>query len=64
MGTELIRQGLELPQIRTLVVLSRKPVSVPANADSSKLKQVLISDYTEYPENVRKELAGADACIW
>lgn len=63
-ATELIRQGLQLPQITTLVVLSRKPVAVPAGTEASKLKQVLIGDYGEYPDHARRELAGADACIW
>lgn len=63
-ATELIRQGLQLPQITTLVVLSRKPVAVPAGTEANKLKQVLIGDYGEYPDHARRELAGADACIW
>jgi hypothetical protein len=33
-------------------------------ADISKLRNVIIKDYGEYPESVKKEFAGADACIW
>ncbi|VUC26786.1 unnamed protein product [Clonostachys rosea] len=63
-ATELIRQGLALPQITNLVVLSRRPVTVPDSANASKLKQVLIDKYDEYPENVKKEFVGVNGCIW
>ncbi|CAH0055324.1 unnamed protein product [Clonostachys solani] len=63
-ATELIRQGLALPQISNLVVLSRRPITVPDGANAAKLKQVLIEKYDEYPDNVKKELSGASGCIW
>ncbi|KFA66239.1 hypothetical protein S40285_05115 [Stachybotrys chlorohalonatus IBT 40285] len=63
-ATELIRQSLSLPQITSLVVLTRRPITAPDHANAGKLKQVLIEDYARYPENIRKELSGANACIW
>ncbi|KFA71186.1 hypothetical protein S40288_04697 [Stachybotrys chartarum IBT 40288] len=63
-ATELIRQSLSLPQITSLVVLTRRPITAPDHANAGKLKQVLIEDYAKYPENIRKELSGANACIW
>ncbi|CAG9939593.1 unnamed protein product [Clonostachys rosea f. rosea IK726] len=63
-ATELIRQGLALPQISNLVVLSRRPITVPDSPNAAKLKQVLIEKYDEYPEDVKKELNGANGCIW
>lgn len=63
-ATELIRQGLALPQISNLVVLSRRPITVPDSPNAAKLKQVLIEKYDEYPEDVKKELSGANGCIW
>jgi putative NADH-flavin reductase len=62
-GSELIRQSLQMNAITQVIALARKPVQVD-NLDSAKLKQVTISDYGEYSEQVRSELAGADACIW
>ena len=67
-GTELVRQSLRRSDISTIVALARKPVTVPedigSDADPSKLHSVVIDDYGTFPENVRKELAQADACIW
>lgn len=64
MATEIIRQSLLTPKITSLVVLSRRPITVPNNTDASKLKQVLIKYYEHYSDDVRTQLAGADACIW
>jgi hypothetical protein len=66
-ATELIRQSLALPQITSVVALARRPISVPENlgaGDSSKLRSAVVKDYNEYPDDVKKELADADACIW
>ncbi|CAL5873535.1 uncharacterized protein PFLUO_LOCUS7815 [Penicillium psychrofluorescens] len=63
-GTEVIRQSLQISQITQVIALARKPVQVEDDIDSSKLKSVVISDYEEYPDHVRAEFAGADACIW
>ncbi len=67
-GKEVVRQSLGRPEITSVVAVARKPVPVPDNlpagADASKLRSVVVADYTEYPDDVRKEFAGADACIW
>jgi FlaA1/EpsC-like NDP-sugar epimerase len=67
-GTEVVRQSLRWPEITSVVAVARKPVEVPEKLDSksdpSKLRSVTLDDYGEYPENVKKEFAGADACIW
>ncbi|KAI0124793.1 hypothetical protein BJ170DRAFT_635117 [Xylariales sp. AK1849] len=63
-GTELIRQSLRMRQITSVVALARKPVELEDGTDISKLKSVIIKDYGEYSEEVKKEFAGADACIW
>ena len=67
-GTELIRQSLKRPDISTVIALARKPVSAPddlgPHVHPSKLRSVVIDDYGSYPEDVRTELAQADACIW
>lgn len=65
---ETIRQSLSNPKITTVVALARRPVEVPQNlgpeADTSKLKSVVLQDFGTYSEDVKKQLEGADACIW
>lgn len=66
-ATELLRQSLRTPSITSVVALARKPVSPPSDitpADATKLQSVVLTDYERYPDDVRRQLAGADACIW
>jgi uncharacterized protein YbjT (DUF2867 family) len=62
-GSELIKQSLQKTAITQVIALARKPVEVD-KANSSKLKNVTIRDYGDYSDEVKAELAGADACIW
>jgi N-acetyl-gamma-glutamylphosphate reductase len=61
---ELIRQSLRMPEITSLVVLSRRPVTIPDHANAHKVKQVVVQDYDKYSDEAKKEFAGAAACIW
>jgi uncharacterized protein YbjT (DUF2867 family) len=64
-GQEAVRQSLNRPEITSVIALSRQPVSAPeAGVDASKLRNVLVQSYEEYPGDVREEFVGADACIW
>ncbi|KAI9745725.1 MAG: hypothetical protein M1818_001261 [Claussenomyces sp. TS43310] len=67
-ATEVIRQALCNPAITSIVALARRATAVPQNAgpraDAAKLKSVVCEDFENYPESVKQELAGADACIW
>ena len=64
-ASEVLRQALLLPSITSVVAVARTPVSAPQGTpNSSKLKSVVVPDYGTWPEDVKKELAGADACIW
>ncbi|MCJ1473565.1 hypothetical protein MMC13_002216 [Lambiella insularis] len=67
-ASEIIRQSLSIPQINTVIALGRRPVSTPSNlgrgAVASKLHSVVVEDYGSYTDDVIKQLAGADACIW
>jgi uncharacterized protein YbjT (DUF2867 family) len=67
-GSEVIRLSLKWPDITTVIALSRTPMSLPLQpkdgADVSKLRNIIITDYGDYPDSVKKEFAGADACIW
>ncbi|KAI1210782.1 NAD(P)-binding protein [Annulohypoxylon truncatum] len=64
---EIIRQSLSISEITSVVALARKPVSAPEKlgegADPSKLRSIVVNDYNHYPEEVKKEFAGASACI-
>ena len=67
-GTELVRQSLQNPKVTSVIALARRPVPAPSNlnpgADASKLHSVTVKDYDGYPNEVKKQFAGADACIW
>ena len=67
-GTELVRQSLRWPGITTVIALARSHISVPDDLDPagdvSRLKTVVVEDYSTYSEDVRKELAEVDGCIW
>ncbi|MCJ1399428.1 hypothetical protein MMC11_002630 [Xylographa trunciseda] len=62
-GTEVLHQCLNHPQISSIVALSRRalPQEVTSNP---KLEVVILSDFTTYPDHVLQKVAGADACIW
>ena len=67
-ATEVIRQSLSIPKITSVIALARRPISTPPNlgqdADTSKLHSVALDNYGSYPDDVKEQLAGADACIW
>ncbi|EXJ57465.1 hypothetical protein A1O7_07813 [Cladophialophora yegresii CBS 114405] len=67
-ATEIIRQSLASPEITSVVTLARRPVEVPQNLGGhvgpSKLKSVLLQDFTKYSEDVKAQLENVDACIW
>jgi uncharacterized protein YbjT (DUF2867 family) len=67
-GTEAIRQSLKNPKISSVIALSRRPVTVPEDIGdeqiTDKLKSLVLKDFTQYPEDVKAQLADADACIW
>lgn len=62
-ATEVINQCLQMPEITSIIALSRKPLEIK-HINSSKLKTVIIKDYGIYPDEVTAQLASADACIW
>ena len=64
-GREVIRQSLTRPDIKQVIALSRSPLEkLEEGLDASKLQNIIVKDYGDYPDSVRKEFAGADACIW
>ena len=67
-GTEVIRQSLARDDITTVVAVARKPVTAPDGVGADKLRSVVIPDYppsaVDYPDEARREFAGANGCIW
>jgi hypothetical protein len=65
-ATEIIRQAIRLPAVTSIIALSRRETSTPSapDGDASKLKSVICDDFINYSDEVKKELVGADACIW
>lgn len=63
-GSEIIRQCLAKPEVTSVVAVARKAVTAKDPVNASKLKSVVISDYEAYPDDVKTQFAGADACIW
>ncbi|KAJ7446768.1 hypothetical protein FB451DRAFT_1148321 [Mycena latifolia] len=62
-GTEVLAQCLRNPTITTIVVLSRRLLPETVSADP-KVQVIVMKDFKIYPEEVVKQLEGADACIW
>ncbi|EMR84303.1 putative nucleoside-diphosphate-sugar epimerase protein [Botrytis cinerea BcDW1] len=67
-ATELIKQALSSPDVTSVIALARRETPVPQtlddNADITKFKAVICDDFLNYLDNVKKELEGADACVW
>ncbi|KAJ7446720.1 hypothetical protein FB451DRAFT_1291293 [Mycena latifolia] len=62
-GTEVLAQCLRNPGITSIVVLSRRPLPDTLSADP-KVQVNVMKDFKIYPQEVVKQLEGADACIW
>ncbi|KAJ6512995.1 hypothetical protein C8R45DRAFT_1049963 [Mycena sanguinolenta] len=61
---ELMRQCLPNPDIKAIVAVARRPIPHPVGANADKVKSVLVTDFDNYSDEVKKEFADADACIW
>lgn len=63
-GSEPIRQSLQISAIIQVSALARENIHLDNHKDASKFKSIVVKRHAEYPDNVKAELAGADACIW
>ena len=67
-ATEFIKQALSKPAVTSIIALARRETPLPESsgpdADSTKFKSVICNDFANYPENVKRELSDADACVW
>ena len=67
-GTEIVRQCLNNPNLNSVIALARKPIKAPSDldveADASKLQSLTLENYGSYSEEVRRHFSSADGCIW
>ena len=62
-GSAVLAQALLNPSIKSIIILSRRPLLQP---HPSNVKVLILTDaeFTSYPPTVLAEIAGAEACIW
>lgn len=65
-ATEFIKQALSKPAITSIIGLARRETPLPESfgPNTDKFKSVICQDFANYPEDVKREISGADACIW
>ncbi|KAI1134632.1 hypothetical protein F5Y05DRAFT_397728 [Hypoxylon sp. FL0543] len=65
-GSELIRQALPNPAIRSIVAISSSATPIPPglSGKNAKLRPYVCDNFESYPDNIMRELETADACIW
>jgi nucleoside-diphosphate-sugar epimerase len=64
LGKEIITQALAHPTITTVVALGRRPADIDETKNKSKLVNAVVPDFDHYSDDVKKQLADADALIW
>ena len=62
-GSNVIKQCIAHPDIASVIVLSRREISVDLS-ESDKVKVLIHEDFSQYPASFLEELAGAQGCIW
>ncbi|CAG8979798.1 hypothetical protein HYALB_00011247 [Hymenoscyphus albidus] len=60
---ELIRQGLKNPAITSIIARGRREAPTPSEAgnSASKFNSIVVEDFENYSESVKKEIENADA---
>ncbi|KAF7308460.1 NAD(P)-bd-dom domain-containing protein [Mycena chlorophos] len=62
-GGEVLAQCRRNPDISSIVVLTRRPLP-GAVSDDPKVKQIVMKDFKVYSDDAKRDLEGADACVW
>jgi uncharacterized protein YbjT (DUF2867 family) len=62
-GSEVVRQCIANPAVDSITVVSRRE---PAKEvmESSKVKVVLLPNFSQWPASLLDQLEGAEGCIW
>lgn len=61
-GSEVLEQCQQHPDIESLVVLTRRPLD--QNRPNSKTRNLIVEDFKQYSDEVSEAINDADACIW
>lgn len=59
-GKEILHQCVKHNSITSIVILTRSPLEI----NDPKVKVLIHKDFSSYPDNILKELNGAESCIW
>ena len=59
-GSGVLSQALIHPSITEIIALSRSPITL----QHSKLKVIIVKDFTQYDDSVLKSCQGAIGCMW
>jgi NAD dependent epimerase/dehydratase family enzyme len=62
-GREVFEQCVQHPDITSIIVLTRRPLSTPA-ASHEKVKVLIMENFTSYSDSNFDEIKDADICIW
>jgi uncharacterized protein YbjT (DUF2867 family) len=61
-GSGVLHQLINSPNITTISVLSRRPV--PQAEGHEKVKVIIQNDFNSYPNELLEKLNGAEGCVW
>lgn len=62
-GNEVLSQCRQNPSITKIVVMVRRPLPYELTKDP-KIESITVKDFLNYSDEVKSELADAQACIW
>lgn len=62
-GSACLTHCLAHPAISTVVALTRRPIDSP-DSQNTKLKNIIVTDFSSLSEEVQVEFTSSDACIW
>ncbi|KAI9835320.1 MAG: hypothetical protein M1819_002464 [Sarea resinae] len=62
-GGELLTQCIRNASITSIIALTRRPLA-PAVTSHEKVENIIHDNFNEYPDQLLKKLAGAEACLW
>lgn len=60
LGSEVLKQCVEIETIESIIVLTRRPVDM----SNPKVLNIVMKDFRQYDSNVVDAIANADGCIW
>jgi len=62
-GSTVLKQCIKDSRITSVVALSRRELPAEISGDK-KVKVIIHEDFSQYPDELLKEMNGAEACLW